>query len=58
MVEEVVDVRGADQSIETLAAGGLGGYGPTEAVAILAFTMSQSSPELIYGYNLKHFNYY
>ena len=49
VVEEVVDVRGADQSIESLAAGGLMAVSPPEAVAILAFTMSQSSPELIYS---------
>ena len=37
-------MKGADQSIESLTAG-VGGV----AVAILAFTMSQSSPNLIYS---------
>ena len=40
VVEEVADVRGADQSIESLAAGGLDS--PPEAVVILVFTMSQN----------------
>ena len=49
---------GVDQSIESLAAGGLGGrWGatapPPEAVVFLTFTISQSSPELVYR---KHFN--
>ena len=61
MAEEVVDMRGAEQNIESLAAGGLGGHSPPEAVAILAFTMSQSSSRLIHSnfigiYNLKHYN--
>ena len=47
MAEEVVDVRGTDQSIESLAAEGLGPQPP--AVAILTFTMSQSSPKLTYS---------
>ena len=46
---------GDDQRIESLAAGGLGGTRvPPEAVAILAFTMSQSSPCRIQLQ--KHFN--
>ena len=50
-MEEVVYVRRADNSIESLEAGDLG-----DTVAILVFAMSQSSPELIYRYTLKHFN--
>ena len=38
VVEKVVDMRGADQSVESLVAGGLGGC---KAVVTLAFTMSQ-----------------
>ena len=40
MAEEVVDIYegGADWSIESLAAGGLGGCALPEAIAILAFT--------------------
>ena len=46
-MEDVVDMRGgADWSRESLATGGLW---PPEAVAILAFTMSQSPPKLIYS---------
>ena len=47
MAEEVVDMREADQSIESLAAGG--GGGGAETIAVLVFTMSQSSPKLIYS---------
>ena len=50
MVQEVVDVRGADQSIKSLEAGDLGGVVP-DVVSILAFMMSQSSLELICRYN-------
>ena len=51
VVEEVVDVKEADQGIESLAAGGLG-CSPPEVAAILAFTISQCLSELIYRYNL------
>ena len=35
---------------------GSGGAAPQEAVLSLVFLTSQSSPELIYRYGLKHFN--
>jgi len=43
---------GADQSIESQGAGDLGAV-PLEAVAILAFILSESSPDLRFWCNLK-----
>jgi len=40
LTEKTVEVRGADQSIESQGAG----HSPPEAVAILTFILSESSP--------------
>ena len=49
-----LDVCSVEEVVDAMGRGSRGGYAPP--VAILTFTMSQSSPELIYKYNLKHFN--
>ena len=55
-IKQWPDVRegGADKSIESL----VWGVHPPETIAILVFTMFQSSPELIYRYNLSKTPYY